>query len=186
MLQKVTIFFIFAKLVIIIRISIMTRYTLRTFNNMAKEIERKFLVSSTEFIHLAESHSHIRQTYLSINPDATVRLRIRDDKAYLTIKGRNAGAVRDEWEYQLPVRDAEEMADRLCGGFSIDKTRYIVDYRGWKWEIDLFHGRHEGLILAEIEMPTADSHPPLPPFVGPEVTGDPRYYNSTLSEGDAK
>ena len=102
-------------------------------------------------------------------------------EAFLTVKGRNSGAIRDEWEYPVPVTDAEEMARRLCGGFAIDKTRYIVDHLGWKWEVDLFHGHHEGLILAEIEMPSADSNPPLPPFIGPEVTGDPRYYNSTLS-----
>lgn len=148
---------------------------------MAKEIERKFLVKDLTFIQAATSSRHIRQTYLSANPDATVRLRIADDSAFITVKGRNSGAVRDEWEYPVPVSDAEEMAERLCGGFSIDKTRYIVDFEGWRWEVDLFHGRHEGLILAEVEMPSADSNPPLPPFLGKEVTGDPRYYNSTLS-----
>lgn len=149
---------------------------------MAKEIERKFLVDNTDFISMAESSTRIRQAYISVNPDATVRIRIRDDRAFLTVKGRNDGAVRDEWEYPVPESDASEMAMRLCGGFAIDKTRYIIDYRGWKWEVDLFHGRHEGLILAEIEMPSADSNPPLPPFIGREVTGDPAYYNSTLSQ----
>lgn len=148
---------------------------------MAKEIERKFLVDNDSFIPLASSHSHIRQAYISTDPDATVRLRIRDTEAWLTIKGRNTGAVRDEWEFQIPVAEAAEMAERLCGGFAIDKTRYIVDFEGWKWEIDLFHGRHAGLILAEVEMLSADANPPIPPFVGREVTGDPRYYNSTLS-----
>lgn len=148
---------------------------------MAKEIERKFLVDNDSFIPLASSSSHIRQAYISTDPDATVRLRIRDTEAWLTIKGRNTGAVRDEWEFQIPVAEAAEMAERLCGGFAIDKTRYIVDFEGWKWEIDLFHGHHAGLILAEVEMPSADANPPIPPFVGREVTGDPRYYNSTLS-----
>lgn len=148
---------------------------------MAKEIERKFLVINTSFIDKALSATHIRQTYISTNPDATVRLRIRDDKAYITVKGRNKGVVRDEWEYSIPVSDAEEMAERLAGGFAIDKTRYIVDADGWKWEIDLFHGKHEGLIVAEIEMPSADSKPTLPDFIGKEVTGDVRYYNSVLS-----
>ena len=148
---------------------------------MAKEIERKFLVTDTSYIGRAESAVRIRQTYLSTNPDATVRLRIAGDKAWITVKGRNAGAVRDEWEYPIPVSDAEEMAERLAGGFAIDKTRYVVDHEGWKWEIDCFHGRHEGLTVAEIEMPSADSNPPLPDFVGQEVTGDPRYYNSTLA-----
>lgn len=153
---------------------------------MAKEIERKFLVDGLSFIPMAESSTHIRQTYISTDPDATVRLRIRDEKAFLTIKSRNSGVTRNEWEYPIPVADAIDMAERLCGGFAIDKTRYIVPYCGWHWEVDLFHGRHEGLILAEIEMPSADSVPPLPPFIGLEVSTDPRYYNSTLSKPDSK
>lgn len=152
---------------------------------MAKEIERKFLVTDNSFIPLATSASHIRQTYISTSPDATVRLRIRDSEAFLTVKGRNSGAVRDEWEFLIPVDEAEEMAGKLCGGFAIDKTRYIVDHKGWKWEVDLFHGRLAGLTVAEIEMPAADSNPPLPPFIGKEVTGDPRYYNSVLSQPDS-
>lgn len=148
---------------------------------MAKEIERKFLVSDTSFIACAESSSRIRQAYISVNPDATVRLRVRDDRAFLTVKGRNHGAVRDEWEYPVPVDEVEDMAERLCGGFAIDKTRYIVDFDGWKWEVDIFHGRHEGLILAEIEIPSPDCNPPLPPFLGTEVTGNPAYYNSTVA-----
>lgn len=149
---------------------------------MAKEIERKFLVTDTSYVNHAESIRHIRQAYLSANPETTVRVRIADDKAWLTVKGRNSGAVRDEWEYPIPVKDAEEMAERLAGGFAIDKTRYVVDFEGWKWEIDCFHGRHEGLTVAEIEMPAADSNPPLPDFIGREVTGDARYYNSVLAQ----
>ncbi|MCM1077451.1 MAG: CYTH domain-containing protein [Bacteroides sp.] len=148
---------------------------------MAKEIERKFLVTGTSYMELAESSHHIRQTYLSTFPDATVRLRISDNDAWLTIKGRNKGAVRDEWEFAIPVSDAEEMAEKLAGGFSIDKTRYVVNIDGWRWEIDRFHGSHEGLTVAEIEMPSADSTPVIPDFIGREVTGDPRYYNSSLS-----
>lgn len=152
---------------------------------MAKEIERKFLVTDTSFEALATRQRHIRQAYLSTNPDATVRLRIADSTAFITVKGRNSGSVRDEWEYEIPVSDAEEMAERLCHGFAIDKTRYIVDHEGWKWEIDVFHGRHDGLIVAEVEMPDAGCNPPLPSFIGQEVTGDPRYYNSTLSTAPA-
>lgn len=148
---------------------------------MAKEIERKFLVTNTSFMSKAISSKHIRQAYLSANPDATVRLRITDGSAYLTVKGRNSGIVRDEWEYPIPVSDAEEMATHLAGGFAIDKTRYIVEHDGWKWEVDLFHGKHKGLIVAEIEMPSADCNPSLPDFIGKEVSGDPRYYNSVLS-----
>ena len=150
---------------------------------MAKEIERKFLVSDIETVRgLASSSSHIRQAYISTNPDATVRLRIRDNEAFLTVKGRNEGAVRDEWEFMIPAVDAEEMVERLCGGFAIDKTRYIVNVDGWNWEIDEFHGKHQGLILAEIEMPSADSKPTIPAFIGGEVTGDEKYYNSNLAQ----
>lgn len=148
---------------------------------MAKEIERKFLVVNDSFMNLAKSYRHIRQTYLSTDPKATVRLRIIDDEARLTIKGRNQGAIRDEWEYAIPIADAEEMASRLTDGFSIDKTRHIVEFDGWTWEIDVFHGKHAGLIVAEIEMPSADCNPPLPDFIGVEVTNDSRYYNSMLS-----
>ncbi len=198
-LQKVTIFFNFAKLVIIVKTIIipyiiftLRRMFIRVFHNkiskyryiMAKEIERKFLVSDIETVRrLAASSSHIRQAYISSNPDATVRLRIRDNEAFITVKGRNKGAVRDEWEFGIPVIDAEEMAERLCGGFAIDKTRYIVEVKGWSWEVDEFHGKHAGLLLAEIEMPSVDSTPEIPPFIGTEVTGDARYYNSNLAKG---
>lgn len=148
---------------------------------MAKEIERKFLVKDFSFIKISSYSVHIRQAYLSTTPESTVRVRIMDNDAFLTVKGRNSGIVRDEWEFPIPKENAKEIAHSLCGGFAIDKTRYIVDYDGWKWEIDLFHGRHEGLCVAEIEMPSSDSNPPLPSFIGEEVTGDTRYYNSVLS-----
>ncbi len=148
---------------------------------MSKEIERKFIVANPDLIPPSSKSHHIRQAYISSNPDATVRIRVCDEKAFITVKGRNTGAVRDEWEYPVPLTDAIEMATKLCGGFAIDKTRHIVCHEGWKWEIDIFHGRHKGLMLAEIEIPDIESNPPLPPFVGLEVTDDPRYYNSTLS-----
>ncbi len=188
-LQIVTIFFNFAKVDIIDNINTIAGIHFHYFNThktkkrfcMAKEIERKFLVTNTSFISKAESSTNIRQAYISTNPDSTVRLRIKDSQAYMTVKGRNNGAERDEWEFSIPYSDACEMARKLCGGFSIDKTRYIVDHEGWKWEIDVFHGRHEGLIVAEIELPSAECQPPLPKFIGIEVTGDARYYNSMLS-----
>ncbi|MCM1138811.1 MAG: CYTH domain-containing protein [Duncaniella sp.] len=149
---------------------------------MAKEIELKFLVRDRTFVELSSSCSRIRQCYLSDSPDATVRIRILDDKAYITVKGRNKGCERDEWEYEIPLSDAEEMAEKLSHGFSIDKTRYKVPYMGYTWEIDEFHGHHEGLIVAEVEMPASDCHPSLPSFIGKEVTGDSRYYNSVLAK----
>lgn len=148
---------------------------------MAKEIERKFLVKDNSFDLSATERRHVRQTYLSARPEATVRLRVCDDRAWITVKGRNAGAVRDEWEYEIPVADAEDMASRLTGGWSIDKTRCIVIHGGRRWEVDVFHGRHEGLILAEVELEDAGAAVEIPPFIGEEVTGDPRYYNSVLS-----
>lgn len=150
---------------------------------MAKEIERKFLVTDIEAVRQAAVKSYpIRQAYLSDNPDATVRIRIKGEKAYLTVKGRNRGAVRDEWEYEIPVEEATEMADKLCGGFAIDKTRYIVPLGDLLWEIDEFHGRHQGLILAEVELSTEKTEiSSLPSFIAAEVTSDPRYYNSTLA-----
>lgn len=148
---------------------------------MAKEIERKFLVTDKTFAKMANRTKRIRQAYLSDRPEATVRIRVIDRSAFMTVKGITSGCVRDEWEYPIPVDDAVDMANRLAGGFSIDKTRHYVPYEGFTWEIDEFHGSHEGLIIAEVEMPTADSAPILPPFIGKEVTGDPAYYNSTLS-----
>ncbi len=150
---------------------------------MAKEIERKFLVRDLDLVKaMASARSEIRQTYISTLPESTVRVRTRDSKAFLTIKGKNTGASRDEWEYEIPLKDALDMARTLCGGFAIEKIRYIVPFGGLNWEVDEFRGRHAGLIVAEIELPTEefllDS---LPPFIGREVTGDPAYYNSTLS-----
>ncbi len=148
---------------------------------MAKEIERKFLVADRSYVSMAESHSRLRQSYLSDRPEATVRVRTAGTRAWLTVKGLNHGAVRDEWEWPIPLEDAEEMAARLSGGWAIDKTRYLVPFGGLVWEVDEFHSRLEGLVVAEVELPSADTEIELPPFVGREVTGDPAYYNSTLS-----
>ncbi len=153
---------------------------------MAKEIERKFLVKNTSFVDLAEMAVDIRQAYLSRNPDATVRIRMYGDKAFLTVKGRTHGATRDEWEYPVPVEDAAAMIERLADGIVIDKTRYIVPYAGMRWEVDMFHGAHDGLILAELELETECQSVDMPPFVGDEVTGDPRYYNSHLAGESGK
>lgn len=149
---------------------------------MAKEIERKFLVKDNSFAKMATETVDIRQTYLSDLPEATVRLRVIGEHARLTVKGKNSGAVRDEWEYEIPVTDACEMAASLAGGWSIDKTRYIVPFGGRVWEVDVFHGRHEGLILAEVELDDAGASVEIPPFAGQEVTGDPAYYNSVLAK----
>lgn len=153
---------------------------------MAKEIERKFLVKDQSFMSMAGKIDRIEQGYVSLRPGGTVRVRIKNDRAYLTVKGLNKGAVRDEWEYEIPMTDAREMVDRVTEGIVIKKLRYNVDYQGRKWEVDVFEGVHQGLILAEVELESADAPIELPPFIGDEVTGNPQYYNSVLSGMDRK
>ncbi|MDE6497338.1 MAG: CYTH domain-containing protein [Muribaculaceae bacterium] len=148
---------------------------------MGKEIERKFLVCDHSFVAMASDSVEIRQGYLSVKAEATVRVRIFGCKAFITVKGRNEGMVRDEWEYEIPVADAREMLECCCGSNVLEKVRYIVPCCGRVWEVDVFGGRLEGLVIAEVELPSADVHVELPAFAGREVTGDNRYYNSMLS-----
>lgn len=148
---------------------------------MAKEIERKFLVKDDSYKDVASGKKHIIQGYLSTEIKATIRVRIVDDNAFLTVKGKNDGAVRDEWEYPIPVKDATEMLDRLTTGTVIEKTRYIVDYEGKRWEIDSFKSPVAGLVVAEIELTSPDERFAIPPFIGKEVTGDLAYYNSAIA-----
>lgn len=150
---------------------------------MAKEIERKFLVTDQKYKNLANREEDIAQGYISVDPDRTVRVRIKGCKAYLTVKTRNHGMTRNEWEYSVPVADAREMLAECCGNI-LSKTRYYVPAgNGLTWEIDEFHGVHEGLTVAEIELPAENAAFSLPAFIGKEVTGDPAYYNSSLSKG---
>ena len=146
---------------------------------MGLEIERKFLVKNDSFKDIAISHSNIRQGYLSRAPERTVRIRIKDDRGFITVKGKNSGAVRLEFEYEIPFADAEKMLS-LCSGKILDKTRYNVKFGGYLWEIDVFYGLDEQLTVAEIELPSADASFEMPDFIGEEVTGNPRYYNSML------
>ena len=149
---------------------------------MALEIERKFLVTDDSYRALATGHTHMAQGYLSTDPDATVRVRIADGRARLTVKSRNRGAVRGEWEYEIPAEDARAMLESCCGTRMIEKTRYFVPAgNGLVWEVDEFAGRHAGLVVAEIELPAEDTTFEKASFIGQEVTGDIRYYNSTLS-----
>lgn len=146
---------------------------------MGKEIERKYLVKDDSYLSMASGSVEIVQGYLSVAADATVRVRLWGSEGWLTVKSRNRGAVRGEWEYAVPEDDAREMLV-LCGDRVLEKTRYKVAYAGRIWEVDVFHGRHAGLVLAEVELETESQTYELPPFVGREVTGDPRYYNSNL------
>jgi len=150
---------------------------------MATEIEHKYLVTSDEFKQQACSCSEITQGFLSRDPERTVRVRIRDDKGYITIKGKGTGAAHPEFEYEIPLDDARQMLP-LCQPPIIEKTRHIVMHEGNRWEVDEFHGQLQGLVLAELEVPNEDYTFPLPPFVGQEVTGDRRYYNSQLAVGE--
>ena len=149
------------------------------------EIEHKFLVSGP-YKHLATDISHIVQGYLRDDPERTVRIRIRDDEAFITIKGPSSsdGLSRLEWEQPIPLDQARQLL-ALCLPGTIDKHRHIVPYEGHRWEVDEFHGHLEGLTLAELEVPSADTEFVAPPFLGPEVTGDPRYYNSQLRKHPA-
>lgn len=121
------------------------------------------------------------QGYLSDDPERTVRIRIRDAEAFLTIKGGSSadGLSRYEWEKTIPLDEAKELLE-LCLPGVIDKHRHIVPYQGYEWEIDEFHGDLEGLTLAELEVPCANAQFALPPFISKEVSGDRRYYNSQL------
>lgn len=147
---------------------------------MAIEIEHKYLVISDQYKLMSELKSEISQGYLSRTPSRTVRVRIKDDKGFLTVKGITEHDSRMEFEYQIPKTDAEEMM-AFCECVPLQKTRYIVNYCGNRWEVDEFHGKLEGLVLAEIELKHSGEHYELPPFVGKNVTGDPKYYNSALN-----
>ncbi len=147
---------------------------------MHYEIERKFIVDG-EFKTLAKSKSHIQQGYFDTAPGRTVRVRIRDDKAYLTIKGpsNKEGLSRYEFETEVSSEDGVQLLN-LCGPGRIDKTRWLVDFAGHTFEVDEFHGDNEGLIMAEVELASEDEPFEKPDFIGKEVTGDRRFYNSHL------
>lgn len=147
---------------------------------MAQEIERKFLVASNSFLEKSTEKIEIAQGYLSVEPDRTVRVRVAGEKGYLTVKTRNHGAVRSEWEYQIPADEAYNMIDEAAINVIL-KTRYFIpEASGLMWEVDCFHGSLEGLKIAEIELPEVDTLFEIPDFIGDEITGDPRYYNSNL------
>ncbi|MBO5445057.1 MAG: CYTH domain-containing protein [Muribaculaceae bacterium] len=146
---------------------------------MGLEIEYKYLVKNTNFKAMAESSLRIRQGYLSRNPERVVRVRTKGDRGYLTVKGKNHGASRLEFEYEIPFEDAEKMLS-LCEGQLLDKIRYLVPYEGHVWEVDEFLGNRLGLVTAEIELESEDTPFSIPDFIGENVTGNPAYYNSNL------
>ncbi|WP_207260203.1 CYTH domain-containing protein [Desulfovibrio sp. Huiquan2017] len=146
---------------------------------MAKEIERKFLLVGDDWRELAKG-THYRQGYLNSAKERTVRVRTIDDKGFLTIKGITTGATRVEYEYEIPHSDCTEMLDNLAEQPIIEKARYKIEFGGFIWEVDEFFGVNKGLVVAEIELKSEDQAFEKPSWVGEEVTGDPRYYNSNL------
>lgn len=148
---------------------------------MKQEIERKFLVKG-EFKQYAKDAVRITQGYLSTVPERTVRIRKYGDKGFITIKGitGSSGLSRLEWEKEIPKDEAEQLLT-ICEGGIIDKTRYLIDVDEHTFEVDEFHGDHEGLVIAEIELTSEDEQFTKPDWLWKEVTGDLRYYNSMLS-----
>lgn len=148
---------------------------------MAQEIERKFLVNDESYKQQAYSSSRIMQGYICSARGRTVRVRIRDDRGYLTIKGPSAegGLSRYEWEKEIPLQEAEELM-RLCEPGMIDKTRYLVRSGKHVFEVDEFYGENAGLVIAEVELASEEEAYEKPFFLGQEVTGDVKYYNSFL------
>lgn len=145
---------------------------------MGREIERKYLVTAA-WVPQGEG-THFQQGYLSSQKERVVRVRIEGDRAKLTIKGVTTGVTRAEFEYDLPLEDARILLDQLCERPLIDKHRHVERHGGHTWEIDVFHGDNDGLVLAEVELASEDEAVALPPWAGPEVSGDPRYFNSNL------
>jgi adenylate cyclase len=146
---------------------------------MGVEIERKFLPASDDWRALGEPVL-VRQGYLTSDPLRTVRVRIYGDEGFLTIKSKSEGASRGEWEYPIPLQDASELLDRLCERPLVEKYRRRIAHAGFTWEVDEFLGDNAGLVVAEIELPSEDAVFERPSWIGQEVTGDKRYYNSNL------
>jgi CYTH domain-containing protein len=146
---------------------------------MGKEIERKFLIKSDSWRSLAKG-KRVRQGYLNRNKERVVRIRTIDDKGFLTIKGKTTGATRAEFEYDIPAAEAEAMLDHLCERPLIEKNRYKIEFGGLIWEVDEFLGENQGLIVAEVELESEDQAFENPAWIGEEVTGDPRHFNSNL------
>lgn len=148
---------------------------------MGVEIERKFLVLNSDWRRAAGSPTRLRQGYLSQAGGVTVRVRCAGDLAFLTVKGPRDGLVRPEFEYPIPVRDAERMLARLAQSPPLQKVRHPVTVGGLTWEVDVFEGPHQGLVLAEIELEHPSQDIDVPAWIGEEVTADRRYRGSVLA-----
>lgn len=149
---------------------------------MAREIERRFLVRDVRILD-GRRGEHIIQGYLAKEVGAmSTRVRIRGERAYLTLKSPKQGFSRDEFEYPIPVGDARQMIAQHCAGRVVRKTRYLVDHAHHVFEVDVFQGHHAGLVVAEVELPHEETALSLPHWIGDEITHDARYGNFTLAE----
>ncbi len=142
---------------------------------MSLEIERKFLISNDGWRASVIRRTRIRDGLISITEGRKTRVRIEDDRATLTVKGAHAGSVRSEFEYEIPVCDAEEMLRTMCGDLVLEKTRHYASHGGLTWEIDVYGGLLDGVVIAEVELDRPDRALELPNWVGREVTGNVRY-----------
>lgn len=156
---------------------------------MAQEIERKFLVKSDVFRTLA-TPTHYHQGYVPTVNGMTVRIRIAGEKAFITMKDHAVGFTRHEFEYDIPKEDAAQMLELMCAKPQIEKYRYVIPAKAQglvlHWEVDEFLGDNDGLVVAEIEVPTEETTFDIPEWIGEEVTGDKRYYNSHLCKNPYK
>lgn len=149
---------------------------------MAIEIEHKFLVRDDSWREQVYHSKHLRQGYLVSDEVRSVRVRIADNEAHLNIKSGTLGISRSEYDYPIPLEDAQEMLQNLCRKPLLEKTRHFVRHGDHIWEIDVFEGDNTGLVLAEVELKQANEPFELPVWVGEDVSHDPRYYNSRLAE----
>ncbi len=149
---------------------------------MALEIERKFRVSSDAWRAEVRRSTLLRQGYLANTARASVRVRVDEQRGWLSVKAMRTGTTRDEYEVQIPLSDAREMLERLCEGLPIEKWRHIVEHGGRQWEIDEFLAENAGLVIAELELESEDAAFERPAWLGREVTHEERYYNVRLSE----
>lgn len=146
---------------------------------MAYEIERKFLVNEGLLPPLGDGQ-YLLQGYICSEPERVVRVRMVGDDSFITIKGKTVGATRLEFEYPVPLADAQQLLAHLCQGPTIEKVRYTIRHHDHVWELDVFGGTNQGLIVAEVELASEDEALTLPDWITQEVTGDARYYNSNL------
>jgi adenylate cyclase len=147
---------------------------------MGMEIERKFLLKDDSWKNSGVKPLVLKQGYIKNSETGVVRIRISDSTGFITVKGKTRNASRLEYEYEIPVKDAEEMLHKLCDKPLVEKKRYNITHGGFQWSVDQFTGANLGLVVAEIELDTEEQAFGRPPWLGKEVTHDPRYFNSNL------